>query len=53
MYNCGNTGVEWLPKLELAQKVSPVKENSPAAPATFNHESGTLTTELSSLLVHL
>ena len=35
MYNCGNMGVEWLPKLQLAQKVSPGEENSPAAPAVF------------------
>ena len=35
MYNCGNTVVERLPKLELAQKVSPGEENSPAVPVTF------------------
>ena len=29
---CGNTGVERIPKLESAQKVDPGEENSPAAP---------------------
>ena len=36
---CGNTWVERIPKLKSAQKVDPVEENSPAAPAgTRTHD---------------
>ena len=50
----GNTaGVERIPKYESTQKVDPGEENSHAVPAVteldmrlFNHEAGTLTTEL-------
>ena len=33
MCYCSNTGVEWIPKYESAQKIDPEEDNSPTAPA--------------------
>ena len=47
---CGNTGVERIPKYELAQKVEQKlsrRSCQDSNPRLFDHESGALTTELS------